>query len=75
VSGPYVPIGEPDVETDPYAVLDLGLSLPEWNGVVVELEVENVLDEVYAEMRASGLVNPGAPRMLGITLNYTGRNR
>src|SRR5690606_3443532 len=73
VSGPYVPIGEPDAETDPYAVLDVGIRLPEWNGVVLEIGVENVLDEVYAEMRSSGFVNPGAPRMLGITFNYVGR--
>ena len=73
VSGPYVPIGEPDAETDPYAVLDLGLRFPEWNDLVVELELENALDEVYADMRSSGFVSPGAPRMLGIIVNYVGR--
>ena len=72
ISGPYVPIGEPDETTDPYSVLDASLRLPPWRGVVVELEVENILDEVYAEMRSSGFVSPGAPRMFGISLNYMG---
>lgn len=69
VTGPYVPIGEPDVRTDPFFTLDAALGFPIRPGLLLDLEVRNVLDRVYAEMRSSGYVSPGVPRSLSLTLN------
>ena len=68
VTGPYVPIGEPDVRTDPYSTVDAGLSYPVGDQMIVDLEVRNVLDRVYPELRASGYVSPGSPRSISLTL-------
>lgn len=68
VTGPYVPIGEPDVETDPYATLDASLSYPIRDYLRLDLEVRNLLDRVYPETRSSGYVSPGAPRSISIAL-------
>jgi outer membrane receptor protein involved in Fe transport len=68
VTGPYVPIGEPDVRTDPYATLDTSLSYSLGDRTRVDLEMRNVLDRVYAETRSSGYVSPGLPRTLSVTL-------
>ncbi|MGE0158366.1 MAG: TonB-dependent receptor [Gemmatimonadales bacterium] len=73
VTGPYVPIGEPEVETDPYSTLDASLSYPIREGMRVDLEVRNVLDRVYPETRSSGYVSPGTPRSIGIALQVIGR--
>jgi hypothetical protein len=72
VTGGYVPIGEPDALTDAFSVLDFGVSVPLREGLFAELEVRNVLDEAYAEMRSSGYVNPGAPRSIGLGFHYQG---
>jgi outer membrane receptor protein involved in Fe transport len=70
-TGPYVPIGEPDLDTRAYGVLDLGASVP-WgdSGVALDLELQNALDRKYPEIRASGFINPGAPRMLLAALRF-----
>jgi outer membrane receptor protein involved in Fe transport len=68
VTGPYVPIGEPEAETDAYSTLDASLSYPIRDGMRVDVEVRNVLDRVYPEMRSSGYVSPGSPRSIGIAL-------
>jgi outer membrane receptor protein involved in Fe transport len=68
VTGPYTPIGEPDVRTDPYGTLDAGLSYLVRHDLVLDLEVRNVLDRVYPELRSSGYVSPGAPRSISLTL-------
>jgi outer membrane receptor protein involved in Fe transport len=70
-SGPYTPIGEPGVETRSYAVLDAGASLriaPA--GAVLDLELQNVFDTKYPEIRASGFINPGTPRTLRAALRF-----
>ncbi len=72
VTGPYVPIGEPDIETDAFSVFDLGLQIPVRDRLVVDVEIRNVLDHVYPEARSSGYINPGTPRMLGISVHYLG---
>jgi hypothetical protein len=69
LTGPYVPIGEPEVRTDPYAVLDLGASI-RLRGVWLDLDLQNVFDAHYPELRASGFVNPGSPRVLRATLRF-----
>jgi outer membrane receptor protein involved in Fe transport len=70
-SGPYTPIGEPGVETRSYAMIDLGTSvqLPSL-GAVADLELQNVFDSKYPEIRASGFINPGAPRTLRAALRF-----
>jgi TonB dependent receptor/TonB-dependent Receptor Plug Domain len=70
-SGPYTPIGEAGVETRAYAVLDLGTSIDvPAVGAVIDLELQNVLDTKYPELRASGFINPGAPRTLRAALHF-----
>ncbi len=61
-TGPYTPIGEPSVRTQPYAVVDLGASfaLTQFGGVL-DVDLLNLLDNKYPELRASGFINPGAP--------------
>jgi TonB dependent receptor/TonB-dependent Receptor Plug Domain len=73
-SGPYTPIGEPDVETRSYAVLDLGTSIRVTPiGATLDLELQNTLDVKYPEIRASGFINPGAPRTLRAGLRFAER--
>jgi len=73
-SGPYTPIGEPGVETQSYTVLDLGASVAVAPlGAVLDLELNNSLDAKYPEIRASGFLNPGAPRTLRAALRFAER--
>ena len=73
-SGPYTPIGEPGVETKSYAVLDLGTSIDIGPlGGVLDLELQNVLDTKYPEIRASGFLNPGSPRTLRAAIRFAER--
>jgi outer membrane receptor protein involved in Fe transport len=70
-SGPYTPIGEPGVETQSYAVLDAGTTVALAPlGAVLDLELQNVFDTKYPEIRASGFINPGAPRTLRAALRF-----
>ena len=73
-SGPYTPIGEPDVETQSYGVVDVGTSVrvPPL-GAVLDLELQNAFDTKYQEIRASGFLNPGAPRTLRAALRFAER--
>jgi outer membrane receptor for Fe3+-dicitrate len=64
-SGPYTPIGESGVRTQEYAVVDLGASIRlAQSGTTLDLDLLNTLDTKYPELRASGFLNPGAPRSL-----------
>jgi outer membrane receptor protein involved in Fe transport len=70
-SGPYTPIGEPGVETQSYAVLDAGASLQLAPlGAVLDLELQNIFDTKYPEIRASGFINPGTPRTLRAAIRF-----
>jgi outer membrane receptor protein involved in Fe transport len=70
-SGPYTPIGEPGVETQSYAVIDVGASLQlASSGAMLDLELQNVFDTKYPEIRASGFLNPGAPRTLRAAIRF-----
>jgi len=70
-SGPYTPIGEPGIKTQSYAVLDLGGSIQLSRlGATFDLELQNVLDSKYPEVRASGFLNPGAPRTLRAAVRF-----
>jgi hypothetical protein len=61
-TGPLTPIGEPSVRTQPYAVVDVGatLALTRFGGAL-DVDLLNLLDTRYPELRASGFINPGAP--------------
>jgi outer membrane receptor protein involved in Fe transport len=73
-SGPYTPIGEPGVETRSYAVLDAGASLQITPlGAMLDLELQNVFDTKYPEIRASGFINPGTPRTLRAAVRFADR--
>ena len=70
-SGPYTPMGEPEAETQSYAVLDVGTSLDLGIlGGVLDLELQNVFDTKYPEIRASGFINPGTARALRAALRF-----
>jgi hypothetical protein len=73
-SGPYTPIGEPGIETRSYAVVDLGATVAvAWLDAVLDLELDNALGARYPEIRASGFLNPGAPRTLRAALRFAER--
>lgn len=66
-SGPFVPIGEPEAETRGYVLFDAGLSLDlQALGGTVDVDLLNLADSRYPEIRASGYLNPGLPRTLRI---------
>lgn len=63
-SGPFTPIGEPNVETSSYAVADVSIGTTLSSAVSLDVGLRNVFDTRFPEIRASGFVNPGAPRTL-----------
>ncbi len=71
VLGPYVPIGEPDIETQAYLVADVTAGIPLTTGVSADVSLQNLFNRRYAEIRASGFINPGVPRTLRVNLNWT----
>jgi outer membrane receptor protein involved in Fe transport len=69
LSGPFTPIGEPSVRTRAYAVADLGATVRLGRaGPSLDLDLLNLLSAKYPELRASGFLNPGAPRALRMAL-------
>ncbi len=71
LSGPYTPIGEPRVRTKPYAVLDVGTAIrAPMLGATIDVDLSNLLDETYPEIRSSGYLNPGAPRTLRVGFRF-----
>lgn len=70
--GPYTPIGEEGVHTQPYAVMDLGGSIPLGARTSLDVDVLNVFNTQYPELRASGYINPGTPRSLVVALRFLG---
>jgi outer membrane receptor protein involved in Fe transport len=70
-SGPFTPIGEPGVETRSYAVLDAGAAFEIAPlGALLDVELQNVFDTKFPEIRASGFINPGAPRTLRAAFRF-----
>jgi len=67
-TGPFTPIGEPGVTTEAYSVVDLGGSVALSEKTSIDLDVLNVFDTKYADIRASGYINPGAPRSLLVSV-------
>jgi outer membrane receptor protein involved in Fe transport len=69
LSGPFTPIGEPGIRTQAYAQVDLGGTVRLGRaGPRLDLDLLNVLDAKYPELRASGFLNPGTPRALRVAL-------
>jgi len=72
-SGPFTPIGEPGVRTQEYAVVDLGVSIRlARSGTTFDFDLLNAFDTRYPELRASGFLNPGAPRSLRASVRFGG---
>ncbi len=72
-SGPFTPIGEPSVRTSAYGLVDLGGSVDLGrSGATLDLDLLNLLDTRYPELRASGFLNPGTPRTLRAALRFGG---
>jgi outer membrane receptor protein involved in Fe transport len=69
-SGPFTPIGEESVRTHAYAVADLGASITLSSRAILDVELQNVLDAKYPEIRASGFLNPGSPRTLRAAIRF-----
>ena len=71
LTGPFTPIGEPDVRTSAYALVDLEATVPiGGGGTLVDLALQNVFDTRYPEIRSGGFINPGAPRALRVAVRY-----
>jgi outer membrane receptor for Fe3+-dicitrate len=67
INGPFTPIGEPDVRTRVYPLVDLqGSLVTGWHGWTLDWELQNVFNTKYPEVRASGFLNPGDLRVLRI---------
>jgi len=62
VVGPHLPIGEPGLETQTYSLLNLGASWRLGEGRILDVEVVNLLDIRFVELRSSAFVSPGMPR-------------
>ena len=62
VMGPYIPAGEPDVKTDAFSIANVQGGA--WLNDHIELTVglDNILNTRAPEIRASGSINPVAPR-------------
>ena len=73
-NGPYTPIGEPTVTTQPYAVVDVGVSIGLGLTTSLDVDLLNLFDAKYPELRASGYINPGAPRSLLVSVRLTRPN-
>ena len=69
-TGPFTPIGEPGVSTQPYAVVDVGGSVAFGATTSLDVDLLNVFDTRYPEIRASGYINPGAPRSLVVAVRF-----
>src|SRR5581483_10166746 len=69
VVGPYAPFDEPGVELPPYALLHLAGQVRVGRSVL-RLGVRNLLDRMYPELRAGGLIAPGQPRSIYGGLEY-----
>lgn len=67
-TGPFTPIGEQGVTTEPYSVVDMGGSIALGPRTSIDVDLLNVFDTKYAEIRASGYINPGAPRSLLVSV-------
>ncbi len=69
--GPFAPLGEPDVRTQPYVLLDIGGQVPIGHtGPVLDIALQNVFNTKFPEIRSSGYINPGAPIALRVAVSF-----
>lgn len=71
LTGPFTPIGEEGVRTRAYLVADAGASVGLTATAVLDIDVQNLLDTKYPEIRASGFLNPGTPRTLRAAVRFS----
>lgn len=69
-TGPWTPVNEPDVRTTAYALLNLRATVPFGGPWSAAIGVQNILDQKYVEVQASGFLNPGTPRQILFTLRH-----
>lgn len=69
VMGPYVPLGEPDAKTTAYVIGNIQTGARLTDRIELAFGVDNVLNKRAAELRASGAVNPVAPRTVHLNVN------
>lgn len=67
-TGPFTPIGERGVKTEAYSVVDVGGTVTLGAFTSLDVDLLNVFDTKYADIRASGYINPGAPRSLLVSV-------
>jgi outer membrane receptor protein involved in Fe transport len=71
LNGPFTPIGEPSVRTRVYPLVDLSGSVrPGRSRWILEGELQNLFNTRYPEIRSSGYLNPGDPRVFRLTLRF-----
>lgn len=70
-AGPFTPIGEDGVRTKAYVVADVGASIGLTPRTTLDIELQNLLDTKYPEIRASGFLNPGTPRTLRAAVRFS----
>lgn len=71
IGGPFTPLGEPDVRTQAFVLLELTGTIALGRGwPMLDLALQNALDTRYPEIRSSGFINPGTPRVLRVAFRY-----
>ena len=69
-TGPWTPVDEPGVRTQPYTLVNLRTTFPingPWSG---ELGIQNIFDQRYKEVQADGSLNPGSPTQVLFTVRH-----
>ena len=69
VMGPYVPLGEPDAKTTAYGIGNIQAGARITDRIELTFGLDNVLNQRAPELRASGAVNPVAPRTMHLNVN------
>jgi iron complex outermembrane receptor protein len=67
--GPYIPLGEPDSLTTAFAITNIQAGVRLNHRIELTLGLDNLLDQRAPELRASGVVNPMAVRMVHLNAN------
>ena len=71
LNGPFTPIGEPAVRTQSYVLADLDGTISIGRaGWTLDWELQNLFNTRYPEVRSSGYLNPGAPRVLRMAVRF-----
>ena len=66
--GAHIPVGEPSVRTRPYTVADVGITWAIGQNRALDVELQNLTDVRFVELRSSGFVVPGTPRSVRIQM-------